>query len=164
MSAEHRMLRDIRDQPESLAGVLAYQSGAGRAALEDAASVLRNANRTQSLAGVLAYQSGAGRAVLEEAASVLRNARRIVVTGMGASLNAAMLLDYHLRAQGLPSGAIEASELLHFGGSLAADSVVVLVSRSGETVEAVRLLPKLRDVGARVIGITNMPVTSIAME
>jgi glucosamine--fructose-6-phosphate aminotransferase (isomerizing) len=132
MSVEHRMWKDMHDQPESLAGVLAYQSGAGRGTLEGAASLLRKA-------------------------------KRIVVTGMGASLNAAMLLDYHLRAQGLPSGAIEASELLHFGGSFAAGSVVVLVSRSGETVEAVRLLPTLRDAGAHVIGITNVPDTSIAV-
>ncbi len=110
-----------------------------------------------SLRRVVGYQSGDGGPALESAADTLRGAGKVVVTGMGASLYGAMPLAYELNQQGRAAMAIETGELLHFGGELARDAVVVLVSRSGETVEAVRLLPRLRELGAVVIGITNEP-------
>ena len=120
--------------------------------------------QAESLVAVVRHQSGEGRAAMEAAATALRAANRIVITGMGASLYAASLLHFHLRAMGLPSVAVDAGELLHFGGSMAKGATVVLVSRSGETVEAVGLLPRLRDADATVIGVTNEAATTVARE
>jgi glucosamine--fructose-6-phosphate aminotransferase (isomerizing) len=121
-------------------------------------------DQPKSLEDVLAYHLGAGRPALEQAAAFIRDASRIVITGMGASLYSAMALSHHLVAHGLPAVTIEAGELLHFAGEAARGAVVLLVSRSGETVEAVKLLPLLQERNARIVGITNEPDTTLARE
>jgi glucosamine--fructose-6-phosphate aminotransferase (isomerizing) len=88
-----------------------------------------------TLERVLEHHAGPGRAALREAAELLRAAPRAVVTGMGASLAAARALR---------------------------GAAVVLVSRSGETVEAVKLLPALREAGATIIGVTCEAASSVA--
>jgi glucosamine--fructose-6-phosphate aminotransferase (isomerizing) len=123
------------------------------------------AGQADSLAEVLRWQRHEGRSALEGAASILRGAARVVVTGMGASLNAGLLLEYYLRRHGLRNvAAIDAAELLHFGGDTARDAAVVVFSRSGETVEAVKLLPNLRAAGSTVVAIVNEPESVLARE
>jgi glucosamine--fructose-6-phosphate aminotransferase (isomerizing) len=117
-----------------------------------------------SLSRVIEHQYGAGRRALEEAAAALRGASRVVVTGMGASLYSAIPLAYRLQARAVPCVTVEAAELLHFSGEVARGAVVVLVSRSGETIEAVKLIPMLREMGALVIGVTNEPGTTLERE
>ena len=59
---------------------------------------------------------------------------------------------------------METSDLLHFRSGLCEGATVVLVSRSGETVEAIKLLPVLKTLGAKVIGVTNEPASTLARE
>jgi len=120
------------------------------------------ASQPESLRGALHFHSGEGREALDRAASLARSARRVVVTGMGASLYAAMPLYYRLAALGLDATIVESAELLHHQSRLCRDAVVVAVSRSGETVEIVKLLPALEDLGSRVIGVTNEPSSILA--
>lgn len=109
-----------------------------------------------SLGELAAYQFGGGRKALDDAAAILAGATRVVLTGMGSSLFACIPLEYYLNTRGIPATAIDASELLHYRHPLIGrGSVVVLVSRSGETVEAIKLLPLLREAGAQVIAVTN---------
>ena len=61
-----------------------------------------------ALAGVLQYQTGAGRAPLLKAATALRSSKKIVIVGIGASLNGAMPLENLLCSRGLDAVAIEA--------------------------------------------------------
>lgn len=114
-----------------------------------------------SLSQVLAYQYGGGSAVFRNVAAALRTHRRIIITGMGASLYGAMSLSHALQSAGVGCITVEAGELLHFCGEIARNAVVVVVSRSGETIEAVRLLPELRKVGATIIGVYNEPGTTL---
>jgi glucosamine--fructose-6-phosphate aminotransferase (isomerizing) len=44
------------------------------------------------------------------------------------------------------------------------DTAVVLVSRSGESVEVVRLLSKLKQSGASILAIVNVPASTLAAE
>jgi glutamine---fructose-6-phosphate transaminase (isomerizing) len=111
-------------------------------------------SQPDSIESVVVNQSG-----LDRAAAAIRGARRVIVSGMGASLYGAMQL-----AQHIPAITIEASELLHYNVEAARDAAVVLVSRSGETVEVVNVIPKLRAVNATIIGITNEPGTTLARE
>jgi glucosamine--fructose-6-phosphate aminotransferase (isomerizing) len=108
-----------------------------------------------TLEWVLEHHAGPGRTALREAAELLRAAPRAVVTGMGASLAAA-------RALRLPAVVEDAGEVLHHRRDLLRGAAVVLVSRSGETVEAVRLLPALREAGATIIGVTCEAGSSVA--
>jgi glucosamine--fructose-6-phosphate aminotransferase (isomerizing) len=118
-----------------------------------------------SLRQVCAHQFGAGASGLQTAAAVLSNARRIVFTGMGSSFFAALPAVHHLAAHGVVAEAMETAELLHFGlETVHEGTAVVLVSRSGETVEAIRVLPELLKRGAKVIGVTNVAGSELARE
>ena len=118
----------------------------------------------ESLKQVLEHQFGRGAHVLEQAADTIRSVPTIIVTGMGASLYGAMPLAYQLNSIGRACQVIEAGELLHFGGDLPRGALVIIVSRSGETVEAVNLLPKLRAARAHVIAVTNDRTSTLARE
>jgi glutamine---fructose-6-phosphate transaminase (isomerizing) len=121
-------------------------------------------NQEQSLARVLAHQSGRGHAALTESASLLQKARKIVVTGIGASLHAAFPLHYELAAHGLDSVIVESGELLHYQERLCSGAVVVVVSRSGESVEIVKLLSHVKKISQHTIGVTNEPESTLAKQ
>jgi glutamine---fructose-6-phosphate transaminase (isomerizing) len=115
----------------------------------------------RSLEKVLAWQRGDGRGALLRSAGLLREARKIVVTGIGASLHAAFPLQYELAAKGFDCGIVESGELLHYQERLCAGAVVVVVSRSGESVEIVKLLARLKGVASHTIGITNEAASAL---
>jgi glucosamine--fructose-6-phosphate aminotransferase (isomerizing) len=92
-------------------------------------------------------------AVLQEAAETIRSAREVFLTGVGASWHAALCVQPLFAASGQRVHMQEAPELLHTG-SFSPTSVVVLLSRSGKSVEVLSLLSKARESGATVIGIT----------
>ena len=118
-----------------------------------------------SLRQVFAHQTGAGAGDMRAAAGLLHAARRIIFTGMGSSMSAALPAARHLAAHGVAAEVLETAELLYFGlEAIDSGTVVVLVSRSGETVEAVRVLPRLLERGAGVIGITNVPGSQLARD
>ena len=110
-----------------------------------------------SLSHVIAHQLGGGAASVARAAAEIRHARHLVFSGMGASLFAALL-----NARGRSCVAVEAAELLYFHDAHDRGTLAVLVSRSGETVEVIKLLPKLHKRGVRVIGVTNVPDSTLA--
>ncbi len=114
-----------------------------------------------SLANTLRYLSGEGAAAMKEAAALLRSASKIVITGMGASLFASIPLQYHLSSLGLNVVAIEAAELLHYLGHAWKDAVVIMISRSGESVEIAKLLEKMKG-SVPVIGVSNEPKSLLA--
>jgi glucosamine--fructose-6-phosphate aminotransferase (isomerizing) len=103
------------------------------------------------------------RSRLDRAASVLDHAKHIYFTGIGASWHAAMAAGPFFHAAGRPVSLIEASEALRFS-RLAPDSAIVIVSRSGRSVEIVNLLGKARSEGAKIVAITNAPDSPLALE
>jgi glutamine---fructose-6-phosphate transaminase (isomerizing) len=110
------------------------------------------------------HQFGQGRTALTRCAEMLRGNKRIVLSGMGASLFASIPLSYMLGERGIPVAVIETSELLYFlSSTLDADTTVVLVSRSGESVEITKLLPVLKARGCRVVGVVNVPESTLAL-
>ncbi|MDQ2844471.1 MAG: SIS domain-containing protein [Acidobacteriota bacterium] len=115
-------------------------------------------NQPKAFQQVADYQLGAGRPALARAADLLRSKKRIVLSGMGASHFACLPFQYLLAGLGLHAIAVEAAELLYFLPSLIdRDTVVVLVSRSGESVEITKLLPLLNHRAASVLGVANIP-------
>jgi glucosamine--fructose-6-phosphate aminotransferase (isomerizing) len=116
----------------------------------------------KSLERVLARQTGAGRAAMLEAAWSLREASKIVITAIGASLHSAYPLHYALTGSGMNCSIVEIAELLHYQERICAGAVVVIFSRSGESIEVVKLLDKLKGVASRVIAVTNEPESTVA--
>ena len=119
-------------------------------------------NQGQSLAHVLAYQCAEGHSALLEASHLLRDARKIIVTGSGASLYASVPFQYQLAALGLNCMVADSAELLHYQQRLCADAVVILVSRSGESVELTKLLPQIKKIASPTITVTNEPRSMLA--
>lgn len=118
----------------------------------------------RTLAQVVEHHFGPGATALDEAATMLRGARRIVLSGMGSSLYALYPCLDLLNANGHPAVLVETSEALHYGREMLRDAAVVLVSRSGETVETLKLVPVLREAGARVVGVSNVTDSTLARE
>jgi glucosamine--fructose-6-phosphate aminotransferase (isomerizing) len=100
---------------------------------------------------------------LERAAKVVADQPKLLITGMGASLFACMPLPYLLSPLGIDARVIETAEVLHFLPSLVnARTAIVMVSRSGESIEVLRLLELADAAGAAVIGISNVPGSTLA--
>lgn len=116
----------------------------------------------KSLTRVLERQTGPGRAKMLEAAWSLREASRIVITGIGASLHSAYPLHYALAGRGMNCSIVEIAELLHYQERICAGAMVVIFSRSGESIEVVKLLDKLKGAASRVIALTNEPDSTLA--
>jgi glucosamine--fructose-6-phosphate aminotransferase (isomerizing) len=89
--------------------------------------------------------------------------RRIVLTGMGASLNALQPLYLLMLACGTSALLVETSELVHFLPRLLDESTLVIaVSQSGKSAETVRLLD-LPERKSAVIGVTNVADSPLAL-
>lgn len=118
-------------------------------------------SQPESLVGVLTHHLGNGLDELVDVARVLRRARRVVITGMGASLHASISFQYRLCSTGTDATVVESGELLHYPRPLGRDTAVVVVSRSGESVEIAKLLPGLQG-RCTTIGVTNDPESVLA--
>jgi glucosamine--fructose-6-phosphate aminotransferase (isomerizing) len=109
------------------------------------------------------YLSGTGRPMLDRAAATLRDSRHVYLTGIGSSWNAALSVEPMFFLGGRPVYVREASELLHFS-ALPGRAVLLVISRSGRSVEIVKLLAKARQSGAIVVGITSSGDGDLARE
>ncbi len=102
-------------------------------------------------------------APLGELAAGLRSGRfrRVVLTGMGSSLHALYPVHLQLSAAGLASFWIETSELLlGYGPLYASDTLLVVVSQSGESAEIVGLVKNAGSFG-HIVGVTNSPGSTL---
>ncbi len=100
------------------------------------------------------YLRGAGQRPLAEAARVLQKARHVYLTGIGSSWHAALTAAPLFSLGSCPVYAQDASELLQFA-TIPPNAVIIVISRTGRSVEIVRLLTKASECGAVVIAVTN---------
>lgn len=119
----------------------------------------------ESLRAAWEHQFGAGLQPLLEAGRLIPASRRVIFTGMGGSLYAAMPAVTYLERNGVAAQHAETAELLHFRhGALDEQTAVVVISRSGESVESVKLLPLLKASGATVVAVTNVEGSTLFRE
>ena len=100
------------------------------------------------------FLSGVGWPALDAATSAIRGARHVYLTGIGSSWHAALCAATLFNLGAGPVYLYDAAELLEFA-EFPPDSVVVVISRSGRSIEIVKLLAKAHESGAIVIAITN---------
>lgn len=100
------------------------------------------------------FLRGPGQGRLREAASLIRAARHVFLTGIGASWNAALCAGSLFYQDARPVFMQEAGDLAHVT-SIPRGSVIVAISRTGRSIEIVKLLAKAEASAATVIGITN---------
>ncbi len=113
--------------------------------------ILRQPNELQR---TIDFLLGAGRPALDAATTAIRGARHVYLTGIGSSWHAALCAGTLFNLGASPVYLYDAAELLEFA-EFPADAVVMVISRSGRSVEIVKLLAKVRERGATVIAITN---------
>jgi arabinose-5-phosphate isomerase len=79
---------------------------------------------------------------------------KVVVTGVGKSGIIAHKISATLASTGTPSVFLNASEALHGDlGMVSQGDVVLMLSKSGTTLELIKMIPTLQRVGAKTIGI-----------
>ena len=102
--------------------------------------------------------------LLNQAVKLLQNCcGKIVLTGIGKSGLIAHKISSTLASTGSPSIFINANEALHGDlGILTKEDVVVMLSKSGSTPELIRILPKIKSLDIKTLGIFGNPSTNLA--
>ncbi|MFN2476576.1 MAG: glutamine--fructose-6-phosphate transaminase (isomerizing) [Chthoniobacterales bacterium] len=135
----HYMLKEIYEQPGSVRDAMR-----GRLSHEEC---------TAKLGG------------LEMTAAQLRDVGRVVLTGCGTALHAAMVGEYLIeQLAGVPVEVEFASEFRHRNTPMTRDTLVFAISQSGETADTLGALRESRRKGYRTLGICNNVASSIARE
>ncbi|MBI1886109.1 MAG: glutamine--fructose-6-phosphate transaminase (isomerizing), partial [Chloroflexi bacterium] len=130
-SHRHFMLKEIAEQPEAILDTIR-----GRANFEAAAVSLEDVALTRRQ---------------------LRSIRRVVLVGMGTSLNAAMVgRHYFERIAGLPAEADNASEFRYRDALMGPETLVVSVGQSGETVDTLAAMAEAKTKGSPQVTICNV--------
>src|SRR5258708_8217396 len=115
----------------------------------------------KELQQTLDHLSGAGRGTLDAAIAAVRTARHVYWTGIGSSWHAGLNVSALFQLGARPVYLVDAAELVQFA-AIPAESVLIVISRSGRSVEIVQLLAKARKSRATVIGITNAAEGTLA--
>ncbi len=111
------------------------------------------------LAGVLARLDRDP--ALDAAAAIVAAAQQVVITGIGSSWHAGMAVAARCAALGIAATLADASDLLHFA-ALDRGQALIVLSRSGASVEIVGLVERARAAGTPVVAITNTPGSPLA--
>ncbi len=103
-------------------------------------------------------------AKFEKAVNLLLGAKgRVVVSGMGKTGIIAQKFSATLASTGTPSLYLHLTEAVHGDlGRVTPDDIIVIISNSGNSEEIRQLLPLLKKIGARVIGLTGNPKSLLA--
>lgn len=111
---------------------------------------------------VINHFYGAEAERLNEASKFLRNDRPIVFIGMGSAAYLCMAAEYYLGQHGRYASVINASDALYTLFPALKHVNVVFNTRSGKTVEVVKLGQALAEAGVPFLAITNEPDSPLA--
>lgn len=115
------------------------------------------------LAGVRKYYASPGAISVNALRKLVRKWPPVVVfTGMGASLFAAYPAQAYLSSLGIRALVWETAELLHYHlNFLGRDTLLVVISQSGETIEVKRLIESLPK-GQPMLAVVNVEASTLA--
>jgi glutamine---fructose-6-phosphate transaminase (isomerizing) len=135
----HYMLKEIFEQPGSVRDAMR-----GRLSSEECTAKLGGLNMTPAQ---------------------LRDVGRVVLTGCGTALHAAMVGEYLIEALAqIPTEVEYASEFRHRNTPMTRDTLVFAISQSGETADTLGAMRESRRKGYRTLGICNNVASTIARE
>lgn len=93
----------------------------------------------------------------------IENGGKIVVTGVGKNLHIAEKLSATLASTGSTSVVMNPIQAMHGDlGMIAEDDVLLALSFSGESDEVIKLIPAVRRLGIKVIGMVGNPDSTLA--
>src|SRR5438045_76348 len=135
----HYMLKEIFEQPGSVRDAMR-----GRLSSEECTAKLGGLNMSPAQ---------------------LRDVGRVVLTGCGTALHAAMVGEYLIEALAqIPTEVEFASEFRHRNTPMTRDTLVFAISQSGETADTLGAMRESRRKGYRTLGICNNVASSTARE
>jgi glucosamine--fructose-6-phosphate aminotransferase (isomerizing) len=135
----HYMLKEIFEQPNAIRDALR-----GRLSHEEATAKLGGLNMTPA---------------------ELRNVDRIILSGCGTALHAAMVGEYAIESLAHVPVEVEfASELRYRNLPIDKNTLVFVISQSGETADTLAALRECQRKGHRTLGICNNVASTIARE
>lgn len=115
------------------------------------------------IAALVRLREGLGEAFGRAVAMVAETTGKVVVCGVGKSGMAARKLAATLSSTGTAAVFLHAGEALHGDlGVLFPEDVLILISKSGESDEIVRLLPSVEQIGPKIIAFTGAGESRIA--
>jgi arabinose-5-phosphate isomerase len=98
-------------------------------------------------------------------ALILHCKGRIVVSGIGKSGHIGGKIAATLASTGTPAFFMHPAEASHGDlGMITSDDVVITLSNSGESDEIINILPTIKRLGAKVIGITGRKTSTLAKQ
>ncbi len=134
---DHFMLKEIHDQPDSLADCLR-----GRIDLE---------NQNIIMAGV------------ENHLSTFLQAKRIIIVACGTSWHAGLIGEYMIESLcRIPVEVEYASEFRYRNPVVGPGDIIIAISQSGETADTIVALENAKEKGATIFGVVNAVGSSIA--
>lgn len=88
---------------------------------------------------------------------------KVVLTGMGKPGHIAAKLAATFASLGTPAFRLHPAEAMHGDlGMISSNDVVIAISFSGESDEIVHILPNIKMIGAKLVGITGNPNSTLA--
>jgi glutamine---fructose-6-phosphate transaminase (isomerizing) len=118
--------------------------------------------QSANLRHVLDHLSGSEAARLRAAAAFLGDDRPIIFVGMGSATYVNMPAEFYLGRYGRLAGVLNASDALYSLLPALQQANVVLSSRSGETVEVIKLAQALSAEAIPFLAVTNEPASTLA--
>jgi len=135
----HYMLKEIHEQPNSVRDAMR-----GRLSIEEATAKLGGLNMTNA---------------------ELRAVDRVILSGCGTALHAALVGEYLIESLAhIPVECEFASEFRYRNIPLDRDTLVFVISQSGETADTLAALRESQRKGHRTLGICNNVASTIARE
>ena len=121
---------------------------------------------TDAMRGRLAHEESTAKlGGLNMSSSELRAVERIVLSGCGTAFHAAMVGEYLIESLAqIPTECEVASELRYRNLPMTKDTLVFVLSQSGETADTLAALRESRRKGHRTLGICNNVASTIARE
>jgi glutamine---fructose-6-phosphate transaminase (isomerizing) len=118
-------------------------------------------SQTENLRSVVEKHASTSRPDMERAARLLKGAGRVTYTGVGSGLNATIPACTYLMSRAIPAQYIDATEAVYELFPGLPGSALVLNTRSGETVELVKLAEMSRKAGIPTVAVTNEPGSTV---
>ena len=90
---------------------------------------------------------------------------RLIVSGMGKSGHIARKIAATMASTGTPAYFVHPAEASHGDlGMITRNDVLLALSNSGESEELLRIVPAIKRQGARIIAMTGVPTSTLAVE
>lgn len=134
---EHFMLKEIYEQPKAVLDTISPRIKDGRIVIEE----------------------------LNMSEEEIQNLKRIYIIGCGSAYHVGVTSKYVLeKLTRIPVEVDLASEFRYRNPILEKDSLVIIISQSGETADSLAALRKAQELGVKVLGVVNVVGSTIARE